>query len=195
MSQKKNAKKLARPIGHEEPDEHAIYVHDEDERIFLEGLRNEKRLQPDSRLVKLKKEKLLENKGLGVQPPPFRTREDLERLIDFQGFKQAIQSTTDIDLLRLADKFAEEIREITQRQIKIELWGREVPGMVHFNEIIKSKKLKDGSVAQYGYLKASTRESTRIARPLDEQELENTLQRQELSFQRYAAKETKPKSR
>lgn len=92
---------------------------------------------------------------------------NLKKLTNFHEFKEVIENTRDIETLREADQLMVAMREIVQRQIKIHLWGEDIPGTVHFNEIVKTINKKDGSISTYGYLKASTRNSTRMIKSLD----------------------------
>jgi hypothetical protein len=99
------------------------------------------------------------------------TRKMLEALTNYQQFKQVISQIRNIDSLRAADEFAKEMREAVQRQIKLVLWDKEIEGTVIFNEIVQDNSR--------GYLKASTRHSSKLARPLTNDELINAIEKKQ----------------
>lgn len=102
-----------------------------------------------------------------IEPLPSTAHIDrLNDLLSSNRFKQTIEDVDDIEFLREADDLLLALREVVQRRIKLVLWGEDIPGTVHFNKIVKNKIRKDGTTASYAYLKASTRDSTRLVKSL-----------------------------
>ena len=132
------------------------------------------RLQLQQKALQLRQEAVRVN--LPVEPegqlmtdsPPFRTKDDLKKLLNFDAFKKAVESLgkseEDKELMRVADDFITgDLRGVLQPKIKIALWNEDFPGTVSFTKYLRNKNL--------GYIKAVAGKHTAQIRPLTPPEL------------------------